>query len=465
MVVPTRVWHVAHPALLLGLLSACAREPTQSRPSSTESGVVGQTTLELSSQLPECNPSRTGAVFYVSSEKRYYYCDGRHFHTLELAPAAGTLVALSSPTTAQCAAGGVLIQTGVDQDKNGQLDGAEISSTAAACNGAPGAAGAQGPQGLRGPAGEPGAPGTPGAPGLPGTPGAQGQQGEPGPQGAQGPQGEPGPPGPAGGGWTESGDHIHNVNPGNVGIGTDAPQAKLDVRGSIYVEDDQFLLPAGGCRAITLDDPNNGDLSVQLAPILARYRCVAITLSASSTWVWNGFVATQPFQTVSIAGEGFGNGASNISVTIRMNINRTFTNGGTDYRDPQRLNVASHSTFSLQGVVVQESANDPRPLSPNNCTGAALFGSDGSFSVLDLSQIHIDSSEDVIGIGTRSVVSVQLGWTYINKAAGSPRDIVATKVNTGWCFSGGHGTVHNSFTVLGAGVTFQTTPKLQYSAY
>ena len=48
----------------------------------------------------------------------------------------------------QCAYGGVLVQTGIDENRNGTLDDDEVDASEAVCNGAPGADGATGDDGL-----------------------------------------------------------------------------------------------------------------------------------------------------------------------------------------------------------------------------------------------------------------------------------------------------------------------------
>jgi len=60
----------------------------------------------------------------------------------------------------------------------------------------------------------------------------KGDKGDPGAQGDPGPQGFIGPPGV---GWADAGADIVAVNAGNVGIGTQAPAAKLDVNGDVNV--------------------------------------------------------------------------------------------------------------------------------------------------------------------------------------------------------------------------------------
>ncbi|MFG0284455.1 MAG: hypothetical protein ACF8R7_08550 [Phycisphaerales bacterium JB039] len=94
-----------------------------------------------------------------------------------------------------------------------------------------------GPQGDAGPAGPRGEPGPVGPKGDRGDPGPPGPQGDSGPVGPQGPQGPPGEP------WSLSGTSAFYTG-GNVGIGTSAPAATLDVAGpSRFGGDMVFTVP------------------------------------------------------------------------------------------------------------------------------------------------------------------------------------------------------------------------------
>ena len=119
-----------------------------------------------------------------------------------------------------------------------------------ALNGTPGAqgpagpAGATGPAGARGPQGPAGAKGDTGAQGPAGPAGSQGPAGA---RGAQGPAGSQGPKGdPGDSRWALAGNHIwfSTESGGAVGIGTNAPGAALDVRGSVKAQEGIVLDPA-----------------------------------------------------------------------------------------------------------------------------------------------------------------------------------------------------------------------------
>jgi len=99
-----------------------------------------------------------------------------------------------------------------------------------ALNGNPGPAGPQGPIG---PTGATGAQGPIGPTGATGAQGPIGNTGPAGPAGPIGPTGPQGPTGPAGASPFSLNGSSAYYNAGNVGIGTNAPGYKLDVRGDM----------------------------------------------------------------------------------------------------------------------------------------------------------------------------------------------------------------------------------------
>ena len=112
--------------------------------------------------------------------------------------------------------------------------------------------GDQGDPGLKGDQGDPGPKGDQGDPGLKGDqgdPGPKGDQGDPGPKGDQGDpglkgdQGDPGPEGPPGTSSSIDGTGVVSTME-DVGIGTDAPMAKLEVDGGVKIGDDNSTCDA-----------------------------------------------------------------------------------------------------------------------------------------------------------------------------------------------------------------------------
>lgn len=144
--------------------------------------------------LPQCNSSRRGAVYYVSSEQKFYYCDGSLNVALDVVGKPGKdgaswLVKVSNATTSECADGGVVVRVGADTNHDGELADSEATGSSVVCSGA------TGPTGPTGPAGETGDTGPTGPTGPTGSRGDKGDQGETGasgPTGATGPAGEPG---------------------------------------------------------------------------------------------------------------------------------------------------------------------------------------------------------------------------------------------------------------------------------
>ena len=92
-----------------------------------------------------------------------------------------TLTSIVAETaSANCAAGGIKVTTGLDTNGNGALDVAEVVSTTYVCNGTAGAPGMNGATGSTGSTGSTGATGMNGAIGLTGATGATGGTGTPG---------------------------------------------------------------------------------------------------------------------------------------------------------------------------------------------------------------------------------------------------------------------------------------------
>jgi hypothetical protein len=119
--------------------------------------------VNLTADLGACNNSRRGKSYYVLAEKKFRYCaDSDQWDVIDLkgsdgrSGAAGkNSLVLTTPEVAgaNCATGGQKIQSGLDQNNNGQLDGAEVTATSFACNGLVGATGASGAMGAAGPNG------------------------------------------------------------------------------------------------------------------------------------------------------------------------------------------------------------------------------------------------------------------------------------------------------------------------
>jgi len=85
----------------------------------------------------------------------------------------------ADPIGGACTFGGTKVSAGIDDDKDGVLEDAEVDTESLVCAGAPGSPGAAGSQGPPGQAGAPGSDGPQGSPGLNGSPGLQGLPGLP----------------------------------------------------------------------------------------------------------------------------------------------------------------------------------------------------------------------------------------------------------------------------------------------
>jgi hypothetical protein len=130
-----------------GVASCEAGAPTERLPSGEIDGVV---TLETRRDLPECNPSRKGSVYYIQADNKFVYCDGSVYRTVSVVgePGAdGQTWIVETTDATSCANGGVVIRTGPDENQNGVLEGDEVRSEAAVCNGADGEPGPAGDDG------------------------------------------------------------------------------------------------------------------------------------------------------------------------------------------------------------------------------------------------------------------------------------------------------------------------------
>jgi len=157
--------------VLLAGAAACSGQDKPAVPSS-DSPHVAQLAL-TKSDLPACESSRDGEVYYVWSDSMFYVCRSstRTWVQTNLSGLnAAARVTTVSPGS-QCPTGGSSIQFGLDKNRNGTLDTSEVSSTTLVCSGS---TGAQGPRGLQGPQGATGAKGATGAQGVPGANGAPG---------------------------------------------------------------------------------------------------------------------------------------------------------------------------------------------------------------------------------------------------------------------------------------------------
>lgn len=123
-------------ALLAGLVScAGGAVPDAGGDISPSTGTIR---FALTSHdLPPCNPARDGAVWYVWNDSKYYVCrasTSTWVHTELRGVSAAIRVTMVSPGN-ECAAGGSYIQFGLDQNRNDVLDDAEVLDDALVCNG------------------------------------------------------------------------------------------------------------------------------------------------------------------------------------------------------------------------------------------------------------------------------------------------------------------------------------------
>lgn len=180
----TTVHHYRTPSFVLQgfwaicplIMIACAGTGDQS-PTGAPKPHSAVQTFSVVSQVPKCDASRFGQVYYVTSEDEFYYCDGAGLNPLDAVGDPGAdgtswLVALSVATAEQCAGGGTVIHIGPDNaPRDGMLGAGEIAASQVVCNGADGEDGEDGANGSDG------TDGTNGTNGMDGQNGADGQDG------------------------------------------------------------------------------------------------------------------------------------------------------------------------------------------------------------------------------------------------------------------------------------------------
>lgn len=249
--------------------------------------------------------------------------------------------------------------------------------------------------------------------------------------------------------------------------GSDQIPSVAAVRGAI----NNVTLP-GVLYTVTLTNTGT-DLGTQINDIIAAYgkvyRRIKIVLPANTTWTWNNQVAIDWGNDIVIEGGGWQNGAQNLTVTINMTQNGSFVYGGTTYRVPSRA-LVSLGSLTICGVIIQESANDSRPLSPGDVHGGLFVMSGGSNASaynlhqrISIYQSYIYSTEDIISVGTGARGLVNSGWLYAYKRSGSIRDIYVLKHYSGWSFTTGFAVIDISHTTLGSGVYYHNNPHLYYT--
>lgn len=224
--------------------------------------------------------------------------------------------------------------------------------------------------------------------------------------------------------------------------------------------------PYGPVFVTSISDTGT-DLGVQLNALVAQHRNVSVTLArgtatAPAEYRWNTMVVLPSHSRLDVIGEGFENGAGNLGVRILMDtVGVVVENGGTR-RAPARLVARNHSAFLLAGVYASESGNSNLPMTLS-CERSALFTM-GEGAIVDLHQIRIESTENVVNPHGRAYGHVRFGHTFIDKAPGSLRDVVPVDSYPGWCHTGGGALVtpKTTHTHLGAGVSWSPSTNIHY---
>lgn len=228
--------------------------------------------------------------------------------------------------------------------------------------------------------------------------------------------------------------------------------------GSVEVANRDFNVKT---KTIEIND-TSVDLGHRIGNITQKYRNTRVKLNHESSFTWENEVRVPKDHHLSIKGEGYQNGANNITVNITINRNNTDEISGDPHRDPSRLNVGSDAEVFIQGVRFKEDVNADLPLTPKNCQGGALFNVGGRDATLEFQQLKGTFTENVLSFGNEQYGRIRTGHTDIYKQSDSVRNISAVTYYDGWCFAGGGGVVSHSHTNLGNGVSYDVNPRIKY---
>lgn len=150
-------------------------------------------------------------------------------------PAESALVNVKPATVAECPQGGVVIEVGVDRDRDGVLSAEEITSTEKVCNGA---------DGIDGAAGADGSDGADGADGIDGADGANGADGADGIDGATGADGIDGIDGATGADGIDGANGADGIDGATGADGADGRDGKTTLMSTVRA--DASVCPSGG---------------------------------------------------------------------------------------------------------------------------------------------------------------------------------------------------------------------------
>lgn len=364
------------------------------------------------------------------------------------------------PAGANCAAGGIKIEFGLDNNNNGILDAAEINATLTkyVCNGIQGSTGAQGIQGPPGPTGATGAQGPAGATGATG------------PQGAQGPIGLTGPAGPAG----ATGAQGPAGATGSTGPqGAQGPQGTAGANGlnsltKTSTEPAGANCAAGGIKIeIGVDVNGNGNLDAnEIITAQTKYVCNGTTGTTG---------ATGPQGVAGAQGVTGNTGLSGLNSLIKTTIEPAGSNcqyGGIKIEvglDSNRngiLNTNEISSSSTNYVCNLNTGSGSGSGSGLAYTNMQVFDSNGTFTVpAGVTKIMVEGWGGGSGCsGSGGVVSVGVGGSYgksiLNVTSGSTYiiNIGQAGINGGaWNSSiiGGNSTFGSLFLIPGGSSTTQ----------
>ena len=204
----------------------------------------------------------------------------------------------------------------------------------------------------------------------------------------------------------------------------------------------------------------NEDVGEVIARYTSTHQCMSFRIPANTTVKWETYVSIPSRADYSLSGEGWRNGAGNITSTIQIRNERTIAYNGGTYSCNQRLNMGNFAMFSMSGIFLDEKINANRSeYMSSSCRG--LFNV-GESSVISFTQSRGHASESVVNFQGHKHGRAKFGWTFINKADGAHHDIYLVRADSGWNFAGHGGIVSRSHVGNGAGVSYHDTSRIRY---
>lgn len=203
---------------------------------------------------------------------------------------------------------------------------------------------------------------------------------------------------------------------------------------------------------VTLHEEPSEDLGDRINALLTKSsaRTVSTTLT-SGVYNWDKRVVVDRDRVLNIEGEGWANGAKDITVFIHMykfGEDQTYTRKSKVYHNASHLIAKRSSQITIKGVNIYENSFDDTitEKSPQSAMKATFALEDGV--VFELVQTRTRIANNLINAVSNAYVRVILGHTYVTRHPDYPVDRPDPYVviaDAGWGFGGNGVTLSHSY--------------------